>query len=480
MVEVVIESGTVRGFARKDLVMWRGVPYAQAERLQKPERAAKWKGVLDCTEFGFRAPQHAKPDTSEDCLTLNIVRPKSASARPRPVAIFIHGGSYSNGWSGEPIYLGERLARKGDIVYVSINYRLGALGYLDLSLFGFPTNLGIRDQVAALQWVNRNIAAFGGDPNNVTIFGQSAGGNAVTTLMCVPKARGLFHRAIAQSPPAASVYSTERAQQWAREFAAMLGVDESNAAEVLRRAPAWLLVDTVEELTRQHADDQPGTRALAPIVDGDVLPVHPLDVFERGKAAPVPLLIGSNLHEGRFFPAFLDILPTNPDRITKMFEETPDDVRERAVAAYRGYPQRHTASDLGGDIVFWEPSILVAQAHTRVAPTFMYRFDFVLRLPRLLGIRATHGIDLIPTFGELRPWRTRGATVFGPFRKMRAVREVTQRHWINFIRDGNPGEGWPAYSLEKRETLIIDSPSRVEIDPRGELRRAWLGYRHRR
>lgn len=480
MLVVTTESGAVRGRALKDFVTWRGIPYAQANRLSVPEPVEPWTEVLPCLEFGPRAPQFGKSGTSEDCLTLNILRPRTVRAEARPVVVFIHGGSYSAGWSGEPVYSGEHLARRGDIVYVSINYRLGALGYLDLSAFGFPTNLGIRDQVAALKWIKRNIAAFGGDPRNVTIMGQSAGGNAVTTLMAVPSARGLFHRAIAQSPPTASVYSAERAQKWAHEFASLLGVDASNAAEVLKRAPAWLLVDTAELLSREHADNEPGTRAFAPIVDGDVLPEHPLDVFANGKAARVPLLIGSNLHEGRFFPKFLDILPTNPARIAKLFRETPPEVRDRAVATYRGYPGRRWAADLGGDIVFWEPAILVAQTHTRFAPTFMYRFDFELNLPRVIGIRATHGLDLIPIFGELRPWITRWATVLGPIKSLRAISDLMQEHWVQFIRTGKPGEDWPQYSEERRETFIFGTAPRVEVDPRGALRRAWIGYKHRR
>ena len=275
------------------------------------------------------------------------------------------------------------------------NIVLGALGYLDFSEYStaersFETNLGLRDQIAAMTWVQRNIAAFGGDPNAVTVFGESSGANAVTTLMATPAARGLFARAIAQSPPAASAYGKERAHRWAREFLEIAQAPDTDPGSWLRAASVKDLVAAGEELARRGADEEPGTRAFAPVVGDDVLPEHPLDVFAAGRAHPVPLLVGSNLHEGRIFPRVLDILPTDPVRIEKMFSHTTPEVKARALAAYPTDPHRFAAADLGGDITFWEPAILCAQGHCQVAPTYSYRYDFAPRLLRLVGMGATH------------------------------------------------------------------------------------------
>ncbi|MFZ2174367.1 MAG: carboxylesterase/lipase family protein [Rhodococcus sp. (in: high G+C Gram-positive bacteria)] len=480
-------SGRLAGQRIGDVVTWRGIPYAAPPvgtlRLRAPQPVDPWTGVRSAAKFGSPAPQGRKNE-DENCLTLNVVAPATAPSAPRPVMVFIHGGAYSGGSSSPSLYGGHSLVRRGDVVYVSINYRLGALGYLDFTQFSTPeqpfdSNLGLRDQVAALEWVRRNIAAFGGDPDNVTVFGESAGANAVTTLMATPAAKGVFARAIAESPPAASAYSQERAARWSREFLDIAGVATSEAAAWLPSADVRTLVEAGAKLVRRGADEEPGTRAFAPVVDGFFLPAHPLDAFSSGSGHPVPLIIGTNQYEGRVFPRFLNILPTDPTRIDKMFSHVEQSVKERAIAAYPGYPGRRAAADLGGDVTFWEPSILCAQGHTVVAPTYSYRYDFAPRLLRIAGLGATHATELYPVFGLHGPWLW-ALTALGGRRGLCKVTDTVQTHWLHFARHGTPAPGWPQYSLENRETLIIDETSRVENDPMGDRRRAWQGYRHRR
>ncbi|TSD99673.1 carboxylesterase/lipase family protein [Skermania sp. ID1734] len=487
--EVTTDTGVVRGRRDANILSWRGIPYAAPPvgelRFRAPHPVAPWDGVRDARRFGAPAPQRGENRSSEDCLTLNVCRPAAPSEHPRPVMVFIHGGAYVSGSSARPLYRGDHLARTGDIVFVSINYRLGALGYLDFSQYSTPdtvfeTNVGLRDQIAALQWVQRNIAAFGGDPDNVTIFGESSGGNAVTTLMCTPATRGLFARGIAQSPPAASVYSPERAKTWAQRFLELLASEAGSPQEALLSATPEQLVRATDQLTRWCADDQPGTRATAPVVDGDVLPQHPLDAFAAGTAHSVPLIIGTNSHEGRFFPLFMDIIPTNKSRIEEMFAETDPAVKARVLNVYPGYPGRLAAADLGGDVVFWEPSILCAQGHSQFAPTYCYRYDFSPRLLDLTRIGATHGTELLAVFGFGTDGLGRALTLLGGHSGMRKVTELMQSHWISFARNGVPGPEWPRYDAEKRETLIIDEQPRVIADPRRQKREAWIGYRHRR
>lgn len=485
-VEVTLAEGVVRGRRLPDLLSWRGIPYAAppvgALRLRAPEPVQPWAGVRDATEFGPSAPQQRRQG-DENCLTINVLRSADPSNVARPVMVFIHGGAHTAGTSSAPLYSGASLVRRGDVVFVSLNYRLGALGYLDFSEFSTPerpfdTNLGLRDQVAALQWVQRNIAAFGGDPANVTLFGESAGADAVVTLMCTPAAKGLFARAIAQSPPPATSNGRELAALWAREFLDIAGVCGSDVTEFLTTAAPELLVQAATTLSTRGADEVPGTRPFAAVADGDLLPEHPLNAFEAGTEHRVPLLIGTNAHEGRIFPRFLDILPTNRDRIEKMFEDTDPAIKARAIGAYPGYPGRRAAADLGGDVVFWEPSVRCAHAHTRHSDTYMYRYDFAPRLLRLTGLGATHATELFAVFGARGP-AARTLTSLGGRRDLRVVTDTMQSHWLRFARGGRPLGTWPRYSLERRDTLIIDAESRVETDPLRTRREAWLGYRHR-
>lgn len=218
--DITTADGAVRGLRGRRVSRWRSIPFAAPPvgelRFRAPQPVQPWTGVRDATHFGFAAMQHRRgaqigprqqQPTGEDCLTLNVTAPNKPAATARPVMVFIHGGGYLLGTSALRLYSGSRLALLGDVIVVSVNYRLGAFGYVDFSEYSTPAhrfdnNLGLRDQVAALEWVRDNIAAFGGDPGNVTIFGESAGAHAVLALMATPAAAGLFHRAISQSPPA--------------------------------------------------------------------------------------------------------------------------------------------------------------------------------------------------------------------------------------------------------------------------------------
>ena len=477
-------GGVVRGRRRGDLLTWRGVPYAAPPvgplRLRAPQPVVPWPGVRDAGRYGAQAPQRAvgsprlQPRTDEDCLTLNVVAPALPSWVPRPVMVFLHGGGYTLGSSRLGLYSGAALARRGDLVHVSLNYRLGALGYLDFTDWATPerpveSNLGLRDQIAALEWVRDNIAAFGGDPERVTVFGESAGGNAVTTLLATPSARGLFAAAIAQSPAPSMVVRRDEAAATAARVVEVLG-----GPERLFDARAAALVDAAETVLIDAVETSPGSRAAAPVVDGDLLPEHPLDVFEAGRAHPVPLVIGTNDREGALFPRVWDILATTPDRIEGMFARVDPSARDRVVAAYPGYPSVDAMIDLGGDSSFWWPSVLVAEGHARTAPTWCYRYDYAPRLLRALRFGATHGTELPVVFGY-------GLGVLGALggrRALRAVSDRVQAHWLSVARTGAPLPSWPPYG-PTRTTLIIAERDRVEDDPRQERRLAWQGYRAR-
>ncbi|WP_430331297.1 carboxylesterase/lipase family protein [Rhodococcus sp. ACT016] len=493
--EVTTADGVVRGRRVGDLLAWRGIPFAASPvgplRLRAPQPTEPWTGVRDAGRFGAAAPQHPMGVTlrpgkrqpmSEDCLTLNVLAPAAASTTPRPVMVFIHGGAFVLGTTALGIYHGDRLARRGDVVYVSVNYRLGPLGYLDFTEFSTPersfdSNLGLRDQVAALQWVQRNIAAFGGDPDNVTLFGESAGATSVTTLMATPAARGLFARAIAESSAPVLVNDAHRARHWAREFTTLLGCDDlSDATRTLDSATPVELGKAGSRLGAKVLSETPGLHPFGPVVDGEFVPEDPLAAFRAGRAHPVPLIIGTNAREGTLFPRMMDALPTDAGRIDAMFALTDPEARARVVDAYVGYPDPVAAIDLGGDVTFWKPSIEIAEAHSAHAPTYSYRFDYAPRLMHWAGLGATHAFEMFAVFGYGASAAGRALTAPGGRRGLRAVTDRVQENWISFVRNGVPTPWWPRYDVDHRRTLIFDVPTRVERDPGRDRRLAWTGY----
>lgn len=489
---------------RRGLRMWRGIPFAAppvgALRFRAPRRAAAWTGEFDASEFGPVSMQDrngqfvgvgAKVPMSEDCLTINVIAPPAPAIAARPVMVWIHGGAYSAGSSQEMSKQGEGLARDGDLIFVNFNYRLGALGYLDFTRFSTPSrpfesNLGLRDQVAALEWVRDNIAAFGGDPDNVTLFGESAGGNAVITLLAVPAAKNLFARAIAESPPADAVYGKELTGVWAQDYVELLSevVDDSStdstspedAAVLLRSARAEDIVTATTMMQRITPDRVPGTMSLCPVIDGDYLPERPIDAFDNGRGHPVPLIIGTNDREGSLFKGRLDILATTPPRIRAIFAKTKKKARKRLKVLYPGLPARRPAADFGGDYSFWYPSVRVAERHADLAPVHMYRFDLAPRLIRWVGLGATHGIEMFAIFDLAGGLFGRAMGILGGYGDFEKTGKRMRANWLRFARTGTVDPAWPLYTARKRNTLIIDVVDRVESDPRREKRLAWQEF----
>ncbi|GAA1509976.1 para-nitrobenzyl esterase [Agromyces terreus] len=515
---VETDGGAVRGVRERGIRAWRGIPYAAAPvgplRFLAPTAAPGWDGVRDAARFGPVAPQNRHGQfvgaashlpRSEDCLSVNVITPDRADAAtasnadgPRrpgvgglPVMVFIHGGAYSVGSAREYPRQGERLVRRHGVVYVSLNYRLGALGWLDFRAYAgprhpFDVNVGLRDQVAALEWVRRNIAAFGGDPDRVTLFGESAGGNSVTTLMAVPSAGGLFSRAIAQSSPANAVYLPETAATWAGEYVSILSrlVDDhdlesegrEDAAAMLRSADPAVMARATTELTVRTPDEKPGTISLAPVIDGEFLPRRPLDAFRDGEAHRVPLIIGTNDREGSLFEGRIDILPTTKPRIRAIFANTRKKARKAIKRQYPGLPERRPAADFAGDFTFWYPSVKAGERHSRHAPTWFYRFDAAPRTARLLGLDATHGLELFALFEKFDTPVGAALTLLGGRRMFRAAGRRMQEHWAALAASGAPLEHWPPYEERMRRTLVFDDVDRVEPDPRRDRRLAWQEF----
>lgn len=483
-------SGSVGGFVRNGVRRWRAIPYAQppigALRLRAPEPSKPWRGLRYCDEFAFCAHQDRRytlvgprgyQPMSEDCLTVSVVAPERAPDAPLPVMVFIHGGGYMLGSTATPIYDGAALARRG-CVFVSVNYRLGALGCIDLSSLSTAAhpidgNLFLRDLVLALRWVQDNIAGFDGDPANVTIFGESAGAHAVATLLSVPDAKGLFHQAIAESPPSGLIQTALTAAEMAGRLANALGADSHTAAQTVKTAPPGVLVESLEQLVTTTLRDTPATFGIGACIDGDYLPRHPVAAMAEGLAHPLPLIIGSNADEGRLFDRVMDQLPTNEPVIERVLAYVEPEARERIIAAYPGYPRPRACLRLGGDLAFGAMAWGIGEAHSRHAATYFYRYDYAPRTLNWVGLGATHATELLAVFDLYRTRLGSILTLAGDRRSARRVSDDVQRHWRTFAKTGQPDVDWPEYTATDRAVMTFDKRSRVEYDPTPARRRAW-------
>jgi para-nitrobenzyl esterase len=490
---VTTTSGTVDGVTRDGVIRWRSIPYARPPvgslRLRAPQPPVPWRGVRYCHEFAFCAPQHRRytvigvnkfQPMSEDCLTVNVVAPAVVHDEPLPVMFFIHGGGYMLGSSATPLYDGGALAKRG-CVYVSANYRLGALGCLDLSSLSthetpIDGNLFLRDLVLALQWVRDNIAEFGGEPSNVTIFGESAGAHAVGTLLAVPAARGLFHRAIAESPATGMVVPADAAAKFAEQFVSFVGAGTPRGTEALMRAEPWQLVKALDQLLDTMVRDLPGSFALGPCIDGDYLPADPIEAMACGKAHRVPVIVGNNAEEGRLFTRFLKLLPASEPAIERVLAKVEPAMRERIIAAYPGYPRPDACLLLGADFAFGSAGWQIAEAHSRHAPTYVYRYDYAPRTLNWSGFGATHATELFAVFDAYRSGFGSLLTVAGDRRSARRVSNEVQNRWRAFARTGVPGDDWPGYAEPERAVMVFDRISHVEYDPTPARRQAWEGF----
>lgn len=501
---VTIADGPVKGRrgrgGRKGTIAWKGIPFAAPpvgeRRWRAPEPVVQWPGVLDCGEYG-NAPVQEKLFTarsggrfqprSEDCLTLNVFMPETVSVTPRPVMVFNYGGAYILGSTSTPIYDGAYLARSRDVIVVTVNYRVGPLGFLDLSDYSTPerqydSNLGVRDMIAGLEWVQRNIAAFGGDPDRVTVFGESAGGSAALTLLSTPAAAGLFAGAISQSPAPDLVVDKANARIFADEFVRLLidptrrsgadridpPLDPAEVARVVDGASGMDLVRAGNRLlgfARSAALSDP--MPFAPTIDGDYLPQRPTDAARDGNTHRVPLMIGHNKDEGELFARFWNILPDAKSSLLGV--DDPEVVAELETL----YPGRRDTVRLAADATFWIPTQLFAGYHSRHSPTYVYRYDYAPAALNAAGIGATHATELFAVFGIYRDPIGAGLAAAGSWASSGRITATVQSHWSWFARKGVPSPSWPPYTLDDRRVMILDDPAYVVTDPHGLRRRAW-------
>ncbi|MCM1318456.1 MAG: carboxylesterase/lipase family protein [Bacteroides sp.] len=488
------ESGKVAGYVADGIHIYKGIPYAKAARFMAPEPADKWDGVRSCRHYGPTSPQGARQGyasdetafafdwddgyTGEDCQRVNIWTPGINDGKKRPVMVWLHGGGYSAGSGQElPSYDGTNLARKGDVVVVTLNHRLNVLGFLDLSAFGDKYadsgNAGLLDIIAALQWVHNNIGNFGGDPDNVTIFGQSGGGSKVSTLTATPAAAGLFHKAIVQSGSTLRSMTKDDSQAIGIAILDELGIAPAQI-EKLNDVPYAELLDAgTRAIARAKADYEKKNGQAnilfgwGPNVDGKTLPAHPFDPAPSEQSRNIPMIIGSTINEfapSVYVPALRNL---SEEKVMEMLRAQYGDHTDAYVEAFaKAYPGYKPNDLIDTDVIFRPSAIKQADIKARQggAPVWMYVFEW--QSPVLDGaLKATHCMEIPFVFNNA----DRHASMTGGGADAMALADRMSGAWINFARTGNPGDNWKPYTPEEGATMYWNSTDEVRNAPDREL-----------
>jgi para-nitrobenzyl esterase len=487
-------AGKVRGAVQGKVQAFKGVPYggstAPPNRFMPPQKPKPWTGVRDTMQLGQRSPQllsdfhgFVPPEVEamdrdeamgEDCLMLNVWTPGVGAAGKRPVMVWLHGGGYTSGSGGFICYDGAELAGKHDVVVVTVNHRLSVFGYLYLPGLGgekyaSASNVGQLDIVAALEWVRDNIAAFGGDPKNVTLFGQSGGAGKVSTLMAMPAAKGLFQRAIVQSGASIRGLTPDAATKTTEEFLSRLSLTAKDIDKLQTLSMDQLLATT---------DTQKGKRPplqMAPVTDGRSLPVDPFNPTAPAQSADIPMLIGTTETEVTFFPG-IQIDPIDDadlhKRVKELVRKASDDQVKELVAAYRKGRPKDSNTDLfliiSSDAGFRAGVLMEADRKAQQAKAAVYQYYFTWRSPVRDGkLRSYHTLEIPFVFDNVDNCQS----MTGKGQDRYALADRMAKAWVAFARTGNPNHAglptWGTFNTTTRTTMIFDKECRVVNDPNG-------------
>ncbi len=486
-----VEQGRIAGYTEEGINIYKGVPYAKAERFMAPQPADKWEGTRSCRNYGPTCPQAVRQGwqndeiafafnwddgyPGEDCLRANIWTPaKGADGARRPVMVWLHGGGFATGSGQElPGYDGANLARKGDVVVVTLNHRLNVLGFLDLSDFGpeyaSSGNAGLLDLVAALQWVKNNAEAFGGDPDNITIFGQSGGGGKVSILCATPAAKGLFHKAIVQSGSTLSTMTSDWSRRIGRAVVKELGLEKD--VKKLSSLPYTELLAAANRAlakVRAEVEAEGGTGGAfifgwAPTVDGSVLPRQPFSEGAPEQSRDIPMLIGTTKCEfssTTYVPMLRGVDMAGARAfVERQWGKNTDEYIKKYAEAYPGYQPKDI---IDFDTTFRPNAVKQGniKAEQKGAPVYMYLFTW--ESPVLDGIlRSTHCMEIPFVFNNSKIH----ASMTGGGVEADALAEKMSDAWLAFARTGNPNTpslpSWPQYDAKKRATMFFDNECSV-------------------
>jgi len=477
------EYGQVKGKTIDEVSVWKGIPYAKAPvgrlRFRPPQPPEPWEGIYDATMFGpvaiqptkeimsFLDNEHAR--MSEDCLNLNICSPEADEKR-RPVMVWIHGGAFMNGSGSSGTYDGTSFAANGDVVVVTFNYRLGVMGFLHFDdindEYASSGNCGILDQVAALKWVKENIDSFGGDPDRITVFGESAGAMSIGTLLAIPSAKGLFNQAILQSGAARNVLKSETAARVAKKILGNLGMDSKDLS-ALEEIPADKILKAAEHIPPM---------ALGPVIDGLVIPEHPEIAIAKGSAQDIPVLIGTNKDEYRLF-TFFDPTWKQIDesgmvhRLKKMLGPLWHGVEPHVMIQRL---DRNLFKKVMSFQIFTFPAVRLAEQQMRYgSPVWMYRFDW--ESPVFDGgLKATHAMEIPFVWNNIN--KPEMESLIGDYPDQNIAKQMHQA-WIAFAHNGSPNTpllpDWEQYNLDTRPMMLFNVESKVANDQNKDERLIW-------
>ena len=489
-------NGKVAGYIQDGVTIFKGIPYAKANRFEAPVQTDSWEGIRSCRQYGPVSPQGARSGWAndeiafafnwndgvqgEDCLRLNVWTP-ALDSRKRPVMVWLHGGGYSAGSGQElPSYDGTSLAFAEDVVVVSINHRLNVLGFLDLSAYGETyaksANDGLLDIVASLKWVRDNIAAFGGDPSNVTIFGQSGGGGKVTTLLATPCAKGLFHKAIVQSGSMLRTRESKYSRKIGIATVRNLGLDASSIDKISEVPYGELLAAGEKAIAQVKAEaDRDGVASFifgwAPTVDGAVLPSQPFDPQAPAISAEIPMIIGTTRHEFSMTTYVPALRNAGREEVIGILKGRYGEGTERFLELFaKAYPGSKPADMLDADFVFRPGAIEQAlrKSLQGAAPVDMYMFNW--ESPVLDGIlRSTHCMEIPFVFNNA----DRHASMTGGGAQAMELASKMSHCWAEFARCGKPSaEGlpeWEPFEAEKRAVMFFDNTCKMSYSHDKEL-----------
>ncbi|MCD9088480.1 carboxylesterase/lipase family protein [Stenotrophomonas sp. SY1] len=478
-------SGRIAGQTENDIHVFRGIPYGAdttPRRFQSALQELPWRGIRDALEYGTAAPQTGNEGPgSEDCLRLNVWTPALGDGRKRPILFYIHGGAYNNGSGSDPLYDGGNLCRRGDVVVITVNHRLNLFGYLYLAQLGSEVladsgNVGQLDLIQALQWVQQHAAEFGGDANNITVFGQSGGGAKIATLMAMPAAKGLFHRAWTMSGQQVTAAGPRAASQRAQRVLDHLKL---GSADALRHLPMEKLLDAMK--LRDPSRVENSSLYVGPVLDARNLPVHPFWPQAPLQSAHIPMVIGNTHDETRAF------LGNDPGNHALSWDELPAKLEAQqyvdllpsvVIAGYRRLYPHYTPSEVFFAATTagrsWRGAVEELEARARqAAPTWAYQLDWYDRGGEAAHLRAFHTLDIPLVFHNLQQAGSRT----GNGVEAQRVADTMSDALLAFARHGDPNHAnlpdWAKYALDRRQTLQFDAQSHASDDPRGGERQLY-------
>lgn len=492
--KVKTELGYIYGDTIDTITRFRGIPYAisplKTGVFKRTIEIQKYSDIVDATHFANKAPQPKVGQISTendlrqsiDCLYLNIWAPANFDEM-KPVVVWIHGGAFVMGETATKMYDGTSFAKNGNVVYVSIQYRLGIFGFTDFSFFNdeenkYEPNLGLYDQIEALKWIKKNIKAFGGDCDKITVMGESAGASSILCLMTSQKSHNLFHKAILQSPVSNCVLTKQQGHYWANKILEYGGLSVNDLANLNDYS-----IEKTNSITKKVMESftnlTPGSWAFGPVIDDDLVKESIIKAYHGNHFTYIPIIIGTNKDEAALFVRENEPwLPSNIQQMDLFFDQNQCVDKKFILSNYENYPSIKTFKEIGRDFIFSVGNTHICDKHSIENDTYVYRFDYETEVTKKMGIGAFHGAEIMYAFSNLDSELSK-LIIYDIENAVKLTNYIHQA-WINFIHHGNPNSKdnnlWEKYISKTRNTLSINIENKVLLDPETRARLTWMKY----